>query len=366
MIKFHFLFVFLCLMFSCLRVWIHALDFDPIKYVNIQTINRPVTEIESRLIPSEDDMPDDTLYQHLSSGGIPVYYTQNIKTSVCFDNKCRLLTITLFWNPSGRYLGFGLPEKEFLSKKDHDPFTALEYERLNRLLGDPNLPLGTISYNELVLASQPEMKGLDGISGATSKDMLSYVIEGAAYTTHKLYSILYGPTQSAVKEWTLEKISERFIHEVILSPVPEDVFWGLEILKGKLQKYPSLTPEILKMIYSKDYSLSEKALSTFVSVDMKDSQIQSKIIEVFPFLDVGRKKTVLELFKGESKLNPQTVEFFNAELLKMEIPLMILVMEIYRERGVKDPNTQEKIGILALSENQYLSQKAKDYLAWAN
>lgn len=349
--------------------YLHGITFevesDPIRYLNHQTINRPISKIEFRLISSEEGMPDDTLYQHLSAEGMPVFYSRNIRTSVCFDNKCRLLKITLYWNPSGRYLGFVLPENEYLSKKDHDPFSESEYEKLNQLLADPNLPLGTISYNELVLASKPSIQGVDGVSGATSKDMLAYVIEGAAYTTHKMYAIIYGPSQLAVKEWTLEKLSEEFIQEVISSSTIWDIFWGLEILKGKLEIYPGLTPEILEIISSNDFSLSEKALSVFVSEDLNDSHTQSEIIEAFALLDVGRKKSVLELLKGEAVLLPHTVEFLNTELPKMEIPLIVLVIDIYKANGIKDQKSQLAIGSLTSSDNSYISKKAKDFIKWA-
>lgn len=340
---------------------------QPIKYLNSQTINHPIAKVETRLIPSEEGESDDTLFQHLSADDMPVFYTQNIQTSVCFDNKCRLLAITLYWNPSGRYLGFVLPENEYLSKKDHDPFTEKEYEKLNGLLADPNLPLGTIAYNELVLASQPSLQGLDGVSGATSKDMLSYVIEGAAFTTHKIYSILYGPSQAAVENWTLENLSAEFIHEVISSTTIQDVYWGLEVLKGKLGLYPELAPEILEMVSSEDYSTSEKALSVFLPKDLNHFGIQSKLVQIFPKVDVGRKKSILDLFKGEeNRLDPPTLDFFNSEISDMEIPLIVQVIDIYKSKGIRDPKSKEAIGNLASSGNSYLSEKAKAYLIWAN
>lgn len=342
---------------------------EPIKYLNDQTINIPIAKTESRLIPNaEEGMPDDTLFQHLSSEGMPVLYSQYVQTGVCFDNKCRLLVITLLWNPSGRYLGFVLPENEFLSKKDHDPFTTSEYEKLNALLADPNLPLGRISYNELVLASKPVVQGwdVDGVSGATSKDLLAYVIEGAAYTTHKLYAILYGPTQKEVKEWTLEKLNEEFIQKYLSSPTPSDILWGLEVLQGQLQKYPNLTDQLFDMILSENFSFSEKALAVFVSKDLNNPETQNKIIKVFPKLDFGRKRTILDLLKGDIVLLSQTINYLNSEVPKMEIPLIVQVIEIYKSKGVKDSETQKAIRNLTSSSNSYLSIKAKDYLNWAN
>src|SRR3546814_5039171 len=64
--------------------------------------------------------------------GFPVAYYRKINTDVCFDGKCRMLKVSLYWNVTGRFLGIELPPGEFLSKSDHEPFTLSEYYRMNR------------------------------------------------------------------------------------------------------------------------------------------------------------------------------------------------------------------------------------------
>ncbi|RNL82495.1 hypothetical protein ED312_17000 [Sinomicrobium pectinilyticum] len=338
---------------------------DPIRYFRKQTINRPIAGVKARTVSLEEEMPNDSLFQHLSADGVPVYYTREVKTAVCFDNKCRQLVITLFWNPTGRYLGFELPENEFLSKKDHDPFTDKEYQRLNELLADPDLPLGKITFNELVLTSTPLKGELDGVSGATSENLLQYVIEGAAYTTYKLYTILYGPTQQLVRDWTMQCWGKEFMLEVIRSNNLYDVFWGLENVKGKLKEYPRLQEQVLDMIRSENYSLSEKAIHALEPKDLENITVQLKLLESLNGLDFGRKKRILELFGETSQLFPETVEQFNSRISDMEIPLKVLILEIFKEHEVVDGTTLHTVNGLAHSGNPYISRKAKEYLAWS-
>src|SRR5690606_10087386 len=117
--------------------------------------------------------------QVLSKDGIPVSYYRKIITEVCFDDKCRLLKANIFWNITGRYLGVELPDNEFLSKTDHEPFTLAEYNRLNLLLADSLLPLGTLRYEDLVPPPTYAIGKFDAVTGATSKDVLEYVVQGA-------------------------------------------------------------------------------------------------------------------------------------------------------------------------------------------
>jgi len=181
-----------------------------IQYINDKTLTIEAVEIEKKVIDFEEEISLDTLYGHMSDKGAPVFFSRNVVTSVCFDGKCRLLDVIVYWNPTGRYLGFELPEKEYLSKHDHEPFTEEEYIRLNALLADPFLPLGGYSYNEIVMESskasnsesQYEEEEIDGVSSATSKFILDFVVEGAAYTTYKLWHLIYGPTSGVIKKWT--------------------------------------------------------------------------------------------------------------------------------------------------------------------
>ena len=136
--------------------------------------------IGTHIIAYKDTLSDDSLYLVKTRVHIPIHYFKKIATEVCFDNQCRLLDITVYWNITGRYLGFELPDGEFLSKYDHEPFVANEYERLNELLADPELPLGNISFEKLIQIPEANADSVDGISGATTEDVSKIVVKGAA------------------------------------------------------------------------------------------------------------------------------------------------------------------------------------------
>src|SRR5690606_36744825 len=124
------------------------LPVDNIRYSNPPSIKGEVASVKKHQINFTDTIPNDTLYQNLSKEGYPLSYFRKITTGICFDNKCRILDIVLFWDITGRYLGFELPKGEFLSKTDHDPFTKSEYERLHGILEDKQSPIGGFTYNQ--------------------------------------------------------------------------------------------------------------------------------------------------------------------------------------------------------------------------
>ena len=163
---------------------------QPTRYFLSRTLPFTPTEVQAFTFDFDDELLDDTLFQTMSKEGFPLSYHRRLKTSVCFDDKCRLLDVAIYWNITGRYLGFELPEKEYLSKTDHEPFTAGEYERLNALLADEQSPLGNMSYEELVPRPYFTVKGIDGVTSATAKNVLDYIVKGAAYTTYKMWHFI--------------------------------------------------------------------------------------------------------------------------------------------------------------------------------
>src|SRR3546814_7585147 len=59
------------------------------------TLDLPVSEVRTSLVTVEDSIPNDTLFQLLSSEGFPVASYRKINTDVCFDGKCRMLKVSL-------------------------------------------------------------------------------------------------------------------------------------------------------------------------------------------------------------------------------------------------------------------------------
>src|SRR3546814_13230678 len=88
------------------------------------TLDLPVSEVRTSLVTVEDSIPNDTLFQLLSSEGFPVAYYRKINTDVCFDGKCRMLKVSLYWKITGRYLGLELPPGEFLRDRKRTRLTS--------------------------------------------------------------------------------------------------------------------------------------------------------------------------------------------------------------------------------------------------
>ena len=79
---------------------------ETLKYSQKPTINLDFNKEQTHILPFIDSLNNDTLYLLKTQKNIPLKYFKNIQTEVCFDNECRPLKITVYWNITGRYLGF--------------------------------------------------------------------------------------------------------------------------------------------------------------------------------------------------------------------------------------------------------------------
>ncbi len=333
-----------------------------IKYKNEPTLDFPVAKINNNVIYDDVEKRDVTLYQYVSKEGFPVYYSRNVHTGVCYDNQCRQLDITLYWNPSGRYLGFELPEGEFLSKDDHVPFTKEEYVRLNSLLSDPDLPLGDFTYNQIAAKSKASLYKVDGVSGATSKDVLEYVIEGSAYTTYRIYELVYGDTKSEVEAWTNKVMDDEYLADILRYSPYQDKLWAIGLVRGRLSEFPQSQEIVLDLTSSADYSLAEKCLNSLVPGDLADENFQLKLINKFLSFDFGMKSRAIDLLRDSPQMSTAVIAKLNKDLIQMEVPIISRILDMYKERAIVDSNTIATVEEISKSENGYLAAKAETYL----
>lgn len=53
---------------------------------------------------------------------------------------------------------------------------------------------------------------------------------------------------------------------------------------------------------------------------------------------------------------------FNESILDLEVPLIVLLLEVYQKQKMYDATSLEKVRLLSNSDNNYLAQKAKQFL----
>ena len=309
----------------------------------------------------QDTIPNKTIVEYVDEFNHPVMFSRDIFTGVCIDGKCRLLQIILFWNATGRYLGFELPHGEFLSKTEHDPFVPAEYDRLHELLSQANSPLATYSIDELVPAKDSSNQKVDAVSSATIAAVLDYIVEGAVYTTYTLWHIVHGPTKREIEKLTAARLDAELALQILNCNNLNDQVWTLNHMSGDMEITPDLLNKLIELISGKDIYLAERSLNA-LKPGAINSQIQQELAEIFSTSGFLQKRLIIQKLKEVKELNPEVVQIFSSELHNLNGTLTKNLLELYKIHTVDDSYTVSEVAKLLKHENRYISNQALLFL----
>ena len=337
-----------------------------IRYFRTPTLHLTAETTVTHVVASQDSIANDTLFQQFAKEGFPVAYFRKIRTSVCFDNKCRLLKVNLYWNPTGRYLGFELEKGEFLSKAEHKPFTKEEYERMSELLADPLSPLATLAYAEIAPNVKPvtdsNANEVDAVSSATAKNLLDYVVEGAAYTTYKMWHVVYGSTQADVARLTEKSLSAAYLLVLLDSTVGADKIWALNHIRGFVALTPALKQRLFLFIDDATYNLAERAIQALDPAASASESWQLELVTKLNTTSYAIQKLIINKFKEVPILNNLAKKALAGKLSKLSGELISNSLDVFRQHHVTDLETCRIVAGLLTHPNHFIAQKAFAYL----
>jgi len=308
----------------------------------------------------------DTLFLTQTEGDIPLYYFQRYQTGICFDNKCRPLDILIYWNITGRYLGFKLPRDEFLSKTDHEPFNSSEYELLHELLANSELPFSNISFYDIIIDKPKNIASVDGTSGATAASLSKYVVQGAAYTTYTLWNIVYGSTRKLIMDNTENSLTTELIVRILKSPDQTDKIWILERINEDTEMGPEVLHSMQSQISGDDFYLAYKAIHAIKKNHLSDTKVQDSIITAYPRADHSIKSLIIDKLLDAPFLSEEVIRLTKSLLHEINGKQLGDILKLYDTHNLNDKETVEIISELTTHQNFFIANQAKKFLEKQN
>lgn len=360
-----FIFIFICF-FTCgkqINLFAQDLSRDTIKYFTTATVDQK----GSYIIPIPIDtgitvLGVDTLYQLTDKEKEPISYYRKVFKEICFDGNCRLLNVILHWNLTGRYLGFELPPREFLSKAEHTPFVKQEYEQLQGILVDSLSALGEISYENLIPKQKTLPGQIDAVTRPTSKDVLQFVVQGAVFTTYSMWHLIYGQMQDDVVQATEAKLSPGLLLRVLNSPVPWDWMWGLDRLHFFTKPSIALKQRVLEFVVSDSYSLASKAIDRIPVEWCREIDFQKALWLKFDEVEYSLKPNLIQKISESKNMNKTILVELAKKLSKFHGTLLNVSLACLKKHALVYPEVILEIELLAKHKNPYVSAQARKIL----
>ncbi len=333
---------------------------DTIRYLGARTLSLPPDTVVAYPVDFKDTTAQEILYQTLSKEGWPLSYHRSIQASVCFDGKCRLLDIVLYWNTTGRYLGFELPEGEFLSKSDHEPFLTFEYAHLHRLLADSLSPLADYRFDEIVPGTANEE--VDAVSSATIKEVLDYIVPGAAYTTYRLWHLVYGATKHKITEMTAAVLSPELAVALLQSPDISDQIWVLDNFNSRGFWSEELINAVFRCMESDNYNLAARAVSVADAGFLRSQEVQLRWVKTFANVEYGLKKLMINTLARSPGLSGPAAIALSKTLTSLNGDLIGSILDLYAGYNISDTTVLTSVSALLDNPNTFIAGKAFGFL----
>lgn len=334
---------------------------EDIRYFQASTIS--IADSSSMItISINDSLYRQEMLQEEGTAGIPLNYFMELHTGVCFDNKCRPLKIRVYWNITGRYLGFELQDGEFLSKYDHDPFSPVEYEKLHQLLADPFLPLGNYAFGDLINNTDTVSHSVDGVSGATAKDVLAYVVEGAAYTTHKLWQVVHGPIQQQVMGLTESSLDPFLFAQILQSVDQSDRTWALERIALLPELNDLLIDELIKILLANEYFQSYLLLRSLSTEQLESEYLQLQLFKLIGKVDKGIENMIFDRLADAPQLKQEVIDHSISLLNHLSGPLLVKLLKLFSGHGINSAGLNEELRGMIPHENSFVEKQLLQFL----
>ncbi len=346
----------------CLIIGSKEITTSPdIKRKNPCSVSFEGIRVIPHLIDFKDTLLCDTLFETIAANGLPVNYFRNVRTGVCVEGKCRMINICLFWDPTGRYLGFELLHGEFLSKTDHVPFIDEDYDKLHSVLANSNSPLAHLTINDLVPPKKPGT--VDAISSATIAGILESVVKGAVYTTYTLWHLVYGEAVREAEKLTIGKLTPALILEILHSSNSDDKIWMLNHYPSGLATDSAVLGTMLKMVDDPNVYLAERALNALTPAMMGLDTVQQRLVAVFRTTGFVQKRLILQKFYSLSHLNETAASSLSSDLSKLSGILFVQVLDLFRKHRIFSGQITGEVMKMLENENRFISGKAYQFLS---
>jgi len=314
------------------------------------------------LINFNDSIPDDTLTIYFSATSIPEAFSRNIYTAVCIDSLCRPVDITLYWEVTGKYIGYSLPPHEELTKREHVPFLERDYKRLNEILSDSTSQLGFYSPEE-IHPSKEAVKKTDGITGATLPDLSPWIVPEAAYTSYTIWHLTYGATRDSIMNYTKKHLlSNQLLTNILQEKDPYNQIIALRwISESDLNRNQFIEPAIT-ILQGGNYQSSRQALKFLKLSGIDKERLQMESIKLLESEEFRIKNLAIEYIRESEKLTRPVAQEIMNHINTDNYYLVNVILSLLEKRTYPDYADQLKLCTLLDSKNENIANRVYYFL----
>lgn len=301
-----------------------------------------------------------------------VYWYRRIKTPVCLTGECLLVDVGIYWYCTGDFLGlevYGHP----LTKTDHSVFSGGDYDKLISVLDNDWSSLREYDFEELIEPGIGALPGdsastVDGVSGATKKEIASEAVPDAVYTTYSLWHLAHDGEKEQLEQLTISFVNKDggLVNELVNHQDKRYRYFLLELMAlDKLKASGSLNALMMDGLGSNDAIVRNLAVKALRKADTNAPGFQSGLARVYPGLSEQGKIQILSAINNPDTLGNDFYRVLESDLNVSNESLSVRILRILRHRHNHSDKVLEVARRLTKSEHAYIRSAAQDFLRTA-
>jgi hypothetical protein len=297
--------------------------------------------------------------------GFPVGYAMDIVAEVCLDAKCKVVKATLYWNAAGGYDRIETPPGMPLTKKEHDPFTRDDYDRLDEILADRDSVLRdhTLAYLAKEAEAGENAGGVDGVSGATPGSVRDAVVKDAAWTTWVLWHYVNGEIVPQLRDMTRKSASPAYVKHLFASPNPDEIDFALDLVETDQAVSPQFANDVLHVVQTGTPHQVERAVRVLDLMTGDKKALHRNLIESMPRMNPNHMPLVIDFLVSQPNLPEETLEHLTRPLDQMPYYPVHLALQCLEKRRFFSGRTEQDVARLLDHKEFFIARRADEFLS---
>jgi len=296
--------------------------------------------------------------------GFPVEYAVSFVTPVCNDRQCQLVEATMVWDPPGYFKRIECSPDKPLTKKDHQPFTADDSAKLERILKDRQsiLKSWSLKYLQEPLAAVGAASGVDAVTAPTPLAVQEAVVQDAAYTTWALWRWANGEMAQRVRRLTEQSATEAYLKELLVSNLRRDVDFAIDCVS---EHYPGDGRFVESFFHVLEHGAREQVVRAiaFLERALPDKpRFHARLIDSCCRMHPTQSPIVLQHLAAAPDLRPSTLEALTERLPEFSFFQVHLVLRILQERKFASKKAVAGVARLLASDDFFIARRACEHL----
>ena len=255
-----------------------------------------------------------------------------------------------------------------LTKVEHEPFTAEDYDKLDSILKDrksilKDHELGFLATDTDNAGTSAKGDDIDGTSKATPGAVKEAVVKDAAWTTWVLWKYAYTEIVPKLQALTESKCTTEYLNHLLDSKDWRKIKFTLDYLLKQKPSPDQYLDQVAELLPTADIDHIELAIEYIQQASPDKNKGYRKLISTLAELPEYSASLVIELLESEEQLDQEILEELTASLRQQDYYPIHLALRLVESRNVFSKKIETDVVILLHSIDFFIARRASEFLS---